>query len=43
MVGRFNYVVHVDGFVFQNADRVGFKDVARLVGSQAAALDVVEL
>ena len=41
VVGRFDDVVHVDGFVFQNADRVGFKDVAGLVGGQAAALDVV--
>ena len=41
VVGRFDNVVHVDGFVFQHADRVGFKDVARLVGGQTAALDVV--
>ena len=27
VVGRFDDVVHVDGFVFQHANRVGFKDV----------------
>lgn len=41
VVGRFDDVVHVDSFVFQNADRVGFKDVSRLVCGQPAALDVV--
>ena len=41
VVGRFDDVVHVDGFVFQHADRVGFEDVAGLVGGQAAALHVV--
>ena len=41
VVGRFDDVVHIDGFVFQHADRVGFEDVSGLVGGQAAALDVV--
>ena len=41
VVGRFDNVVHVDWFVFQHADRIGFEDVARLVGGQAAALHVV--
>ena len=41
MVGRFDDIVHVDGFIFQHADRIGFEDVSRLVGGQPAALDVV--
>lgn len=41
VVGCFDDVVHIDGFVFQHADRVGFEDVSGLVGGQAAALDVV--
>ena len=41
VVGRFDDVVHIDGFVFQHADHVGFEDVSGLVGGQAAALHVV--
>ena len=41
VVGRFDDVVHVDSFVFQHADRVGFEDVACLVGGQPTALHVV--
>ena len=41
VVGRFDDVVHVDWFVFQHADRIGFEDVAGLVGGQSATLEVV--